>query len=296
MVKPDSIGCNMKVETPLLKQYANFLALMGHRVVETRSTLWIDVRMRIFQPAPPFHLSYIDKDEVRAVFKQTNAITCRWFARDTDSNDGEFAGPTLYIAHGSYDVARLPHSARHQTRRGLERVEVHRQEFTQTVEPLAFVVYSDTVKRLGLFETDAQMLRKWTMWVKAIREAEGVDFWAGWHEGEMVAFAVTVDTPWGKEFVLTRSLQKALGSYPNNALIYTITKDALDRGAPLVSLGLSAYGGEKPGLRHFKMNMGYEAVRLEENQLWHPLVRPFGAFIDPSRLRTLYRFVSRAST
>jgi hypothetical protein len=297
MVEPDPIRGGMNMTSEIGEQYATFLRLMGHRVVQTRSSIWIDIRPRIFQPAPPFNLPHIEKDEARSVLRQTNAIGCRWFARTQASSESEaVTGTTLYLAREPYDVAHLPHSARHQTRRGLERVEVRRQKLDEALEPLAFVVYSDTMKRLGLLGTDAQIGRKWKTWVKAIRESCGLDFWAAWHEGQMVAFAVTIDTPLGKEFVLTRSLQAALSLYPNNALIYTITKDALDHGAPLVSLGLSAFAGEKPGLRHFKINMGYEAVILKENHVWHPLMRPFGPVFNPARLRAMYRLVSRTTS
>lgn len=297
MVKLDPIGGSMNTTAEIEEQYATFLRLMGHRVVQTRSSIWIDIRPRIFQPAPPFNLPHIEKEEARSVLRQTNAIGCRWFARDkAASSNSEVTGATLYLARQPYDVAHLPHNARHQTRRGLERVEVRRQKLDEALEPLAFVVYSDTMKRLGLLGSDAEIGRKWQTWVKAIRESCGLDFWAAWHEGQMVAFAVTIDTPLGKEFVLTRSLQAALSLYPNNALIYTITKDALDRGAPLVSLGLSAYAGEKQGLRHFKINMGYEAVNLKENHVWHPLMRPFGPVFNPARLRKMYRLVSRTTS
>jgi hypothetical protein len=131
--------------------------------------------------------------------------------------------------------------------------------------------------------------------VRVIREARGIEFWTAWSDGKMVAFVVTVDTPWGCEFVLTRSVHMALKLYPNNALIYTVTKRALERGAELVSLGLSSYAGETRGLHNFKVNMGYEAISLAENQAWHPIVRPFRPLLEPDRLRAIYRMVSRAS-
>ncbi len=288
----------MKIENPeRLKEYEEFLRLVGHRVVRTPSSLWVNVRPGVFQPAPPFHLPPIEKDEIRVVFKQTNAIACRWFSRrDGSAVSSGATTPMLYIARGPYDIALLPHNARHQTRRGLERVEVRRQDLDEATEPLAFAVYADTVRRLRLMRTDAQLNHRWQTWVQAIRRARGIEFWSGWHEGHMVAFVVTIQTPWGKEFVLTRSEQRALGLYPNNALIYTVTKQALESGNPLVSLGLSAYGGDKEGLHRFKRNLGFEAVALQENQEWHPLVRPFGPLLKPRRLQSMYRLISRATS
>jgi hypothetical protein len=299
MAAIDPVSREVTVQQPMvnpeiLNHYRDFLLLKGHRVIETPSTLWVDVRPFVFQAAPPFHLPPIGRPEAQMVFKQAPAMACRWFSvRDNQTVNYSREGPILYVARGAYDIMLLPHNARHQTRRGLERVEILKQALDDTAEPLAFAVYADTAKRLGLMRTSRQVRRKWRTWVKVIRESRGIEFWAAWHDKQLVAFAVTVDTPWGKEFVLTRSKGAAMNLYPNNAMIYSITKDSLAAGASLVSLGLSAYSGQTAGLHRFKLNMGFEPIPLEENHCWHLMARPFRSLLTPQRLRGICRFISR---
>jgi hypothetical protein len=108
------------------------------------------------------------------------------------------------------------------------------------------------------------------------------------------AVSVAVRTPWGTEIVLQRSAGVGRGLYPNNALVYEMAKDSLSHGAAVISFGLSAYAGQNIGLDHFKQSMGFQPVRLEEHYTWKPLLRPFAPLLNPERLRSVYRFVSRS--
>ena len=279
----------------LLEQYSEYLRLMGHRVIQTASSLWIDIRPRIFQPAPPFKFNDFYRDELSEVFKASNALACRWFDSKGSSSEASSDEATqfLYLARPPYDLSDLSQNIRHNTRRGLKRVEVRRVAFDDTTERLAYSVYADDVRRLRLMKSEKSICHRWKTWVTAIRKSRGIEFWAAWQGQTIVAFSVIIQTPWGTEFVLNRSLHSALNLYPNNALIYKITRDAFDRGSPVVSLGLSAFAGDIEGLHRFKTNMGFEALPLQEHQTWHPFVRPVSFLLKPQSLRSIYRFISR---
>jgi hypothetical protein len=276
-----------------LSAYSEFLQLKGHRVIQTPSSLWIDVRPSVFQIAPPFDFDHIQQDEANEVFKSKNVLVCRWFSARNGESSQDVGSPMIYIAHPPYDLEHLEQKARNQTRRGLERVEVRKMALDETTERLAYSVYRDNVKRLGLIRGEQQIKAKWQSWVKAITKASCVEFWTAWHERSLVAFTVTVQTELGTELVMQRSAHSALALYPNNALVYTVTRDAFERGSKLVSFGLSSFAGEKEGLHRFKVNMNFKAVTLCEHQLWHPWVRPLSPFLNPQRLRNAYQSLSR---
>ena len=276
-----------------LSAYSDFLRLKGHRVIETPSSLWIDVRPSVFQIAPPFDFDHIQKDDANEVFKSKNVLVCRWFSARNGESNQDVGSTILYVAHPPYDLAHLEQKARNQTRRGLERVEVRKMALDETTERLAFSVYSDNVKRLGLMRSEEQIKAKWRNWVNAITKSSCAEFWTAWHERSLVAFTVTVQTELGTELVMQRSAYSALALYPNNALVYTVTRDAFARGSKLVSFGLSSFGGEKEGLHRFKINMNFKAVSLREHQLWHPWVRPLSGLLNPQRLRNAYQSLSR---
>jgi hypothetical protein len=283
------------MEAALLEQYCEFLHLMGHRVIRTQSALWIDIRPWVFQPAPPFRFADIHHGELNDVFKSGKALACRWFNEPDDlAAKGEAGNATvLYLARQPYDLSRLSKNIRHNTRRGLKRTEVRRVNFDDAMARLAYPIYADDTQRLGLLKGKKRLTQRWATWVKALRGAPGLEFWSAWHETSLVAFSVVIQTPWGTEFVLNRSLHSALNLYPNNALIYSITKGALDGGASVVSLGLSAFTGDIEGLHRFKTSMGFDGFALREQQTWHPVIRPFGPLLKQQRLRDAYRLVTR---
>lgn len=278
-----------------LQQYSDFLRLNGHRVIQTPSSLWIDVRPLVFQTAPPFNFSQIQGDEVDEVFKSNNVLVCRWFSEDRASSEGDRRehGSLLFAAKPPYDLSTLDQKARNQTRRGLERVEVRRVDLDERTERLAYDVYADNVRRLGLFKTEKHIDQRWRTWVNTIRKASCVEFWSAWQDRSLVAFTVAVRTGAETELVLQRSLYSSLRLYPNNALVYTVTKDAFERGSRLVSFGLSAYSGDKEGLHKFKIGMGFKALPLYEHLQWHPWVRPLGPLLNPQRLLSAYQRLSR---
>jgi hypothetical protein len=264
-------------------------------VIQTASAFWIDVRPRVFQTAPPFNFNQINQDEVDEVFASRKVLACRWFSSKGYATTSDYADSCtlLYAAYPPYDLSSLNQKARNQTRRGLERVEVRRIDLDEKAERLAYRVYSDNVRRLKLFRAEEQIDRRWQAWVNTIRKSECVEFWSAWQDQDLLAFTVTVRTALRTEVVLQRSSNSALSLYPNNALVYTVTKDAFDRGSQLVSFGLSAFTGDKGGLHRFKINMGFKAFPLQEHYQWHPWVRNLGPLLSPGRLRHAYQKVSR---
>jgi hypothetical protein len=279
----------------LSSEYFHYLQLSGHRVIQTSSTLWIDVRPGVFQTAPPFPFNQIQSDEVNGVFESRNVLACRWFSMNDDvtTSNSSAEGTTLYAARPHYDLSSLDPKARNKTRRGLERVEVRRVGLDDRTEPLAYDVYADNVRRLGLFKTEKRIEKRWKTWANTIRKASCVEFWSAWQDKSLVAFTLTARTALGTELVMQRSSHSALDLHPNNALIYTVTKDAFERGSPLVSFGLSAFHGDKGGLHRFKIGMGFRAFPLRQHHQWHPWVRPLGPLLNPHRLRNAYLRLSR---
>lgn len=279
----------------LSSEYSDYLQLNGHRVIRTSSTLWIDVRPGVFQTAPPFPFNQIRSDEVEQIFKSRNVLVCRWFSTKDDATTSHSSteSPMLYAAQSPYDLSSLDPKARNKTRRGLERVEVRRVDLDERTERLAYDVYADNVRRLGLFKTEKHINQRWRTWVNTIRKARCVEFWSAWRDRSLVAFTVAARTALGTELVMQRSSHPALDLHPNNALVYTVTKDAFERGSPLVSFGLSAFNGDKAGLHRFKIGMGFKAFPLQEHHQWHPWVRPLGPLLNRQRLLSAYQSLSR---
>src|SRR5262245_56585258 len=89
--------------------YCEFLKLKGHRVVQTSSTVWVDVRRKVFQPAPPFHVQPEQSGEAQDVLREARGIVCRWFTpgRPGGAPNHRTDHAFLYVLHPPYDLARI---------------------------------------------------------------------------------------------------------------------------------------------------------------------------------------------
>jgi len=273
-----------------LADYVEFFRRKGHRTVITASGLWVEVRPFVFQATPPFNFDRNLHQESLQVFRQVGALVCRYFSTE-GANSGAVNGPFVYLLYPPYDLRSLQQKARNQTRRGLERVTIKREHFHEELACLAYPIYKDNILRLGLTKREERVRAWWKRWVNALREGKCLEFWGAWHEGKLVAFSVVAWSPWGPEIVMLRSLASALRLYPNNALVYTIAQDVFRRGASLLSFGLSEFGNIHSGLHHFKVNMGFQPIRIIEQYRWHPALEPISHLLRPQVLRVAYRFL-----
>lgn len=282
---------NQEFAASILK-YKNYLVFLGHIVVSTNTKLWINVRKGVYQLSPPFNPEEIKENDVREFFhKNKSALVLRYFTVGDELNDN--IDTILYISTPPYDFSMLGQKARNQTRRGLERVSIKIESLNGDIEEAAYQVYAEHIRRLNVFNTDEKIRRRWEEWIEALRNSDIKELWCAYDGNEMVAFALVVWTPWGVEIGMQRFKMSASKLYPNNALIYTIANSVFDRGAELLSFGLSRYGGGKKGLDHFKKNMNFKCIPLKENYVWNPVIRPF-LFCIPSRyFHGIYRIWRR---
>jgi|ERR1035437_9113870 hypothetical protein len=276
--------------------YCEFLELLGHRVVQTPSTVWVDVRRKVFQPAPPFHLQPEQAREAAQALRQAGGLVCRWFTPTPPCGTSAQASrhASLYLLRPPYDLGRIQPKARNQTRRGLERVQVRPVKFDGAMERQAFPVYADNVERLGLFEDSEQLKRRWAQWVKALTHSQCAEFWGAWEGDRLAAFSVVVFSPWGAEIVCQRSLASHLNDYPNNALVFNIATSIFQRGVDVLSYGLAEFSSTEGGLDHFKKGMAFEELSLKEHFSWHPALCFLNVVLTPDCVHAVARFVRRA--
>ena len=118
--------------------------------------------------------------------------------------------------------------------------------------------------------------------------------WCAYKKEELVAFSLLVFTPWGPEIAMQRLNITHSKLYPNNALVYELSKSVFQRGAKSLSFGLNKFGAtNSSGLDHFKENMNFKYVGIKEFYIWNPWINPiFKIFnINPKKLGPLHRFL-----
>lgn len=267
------------------ESFACFLSAIGHRVVQTSSSYWYDASRFCFLSFPSHQLLTPSPEELRQVWRQGRCWGVRF--------PGPIAGPgrasyQIVCDDRTYDIDQLSANLRSKVRRGLRRCEVGPIPLADLAER-GLAADRDTLARQGrpVRLSSAAWPRYWA----AAAQTPGMEGWAACVGGAVAAFLVTVQFGDSVEFLLARSRSDHLDAYPNNALIFHVTREMLvTRGVREITFGLESLEPVGP-LDQFKFGMGFRKRPIRQRVVFHPVMR---ALIRPQMLRTaVYRWADR---
>lgn len=233
--------------------FITLLERSGRRVLRSESAGWYEAQPHVYQSIP-FHAEVtVDDAERRRLFRSG-----AWVLRHPCP--AEVGSPTYRFSctDRTYDLSGLSTTARRATRRGLERCTVRRIPFAELAPAGAVSLSRNTLERQGRAvpdDHDRSSLRLFA----AGETVDGAECWAAFVGTELAAYIIAVTV--GDCFCLPflRSSTGHLAEYPNNALVFTVTRAAMDRpGITETSWGLESLLPGLTGLDRFKQGMGFE--------------------------------------
>jgi hypothetical protein len=257
------------------EQYAEFLRKLEFKVVRTASSFWYTRASKFFFQNIPFHRSISpDKEEMRDFFRQSGAFAARYLT----AGDVRDADKSIWICnHKDFDLSYVHKHARRGVRRGLERCEIRKLEFSWLEKP-GMPLIKDTLMRQNRQESSVTD-EEWNRFCSAAQSYEDVQAWAAFADGELASFiilSIIEDCAYILEnYSATRFLSRY---YPNNALTYAVTCEMLhERGLAAINHGLEPFE-DLNSLSEFKIKMGYQrkdlVQRLEVRPAYRLLVNP----------------------
>jgi hypothetical protein len=268
--------------------FAGFLTRTGHRVLRAAGVYWYDASPGFFLSLPSHRLLRPREEELRALFRHQPCAGVR-FSAPLDG-PGKLSYQ-IVCDDREYGLERLSANVRSKVRRGLRRSEVATLPFS-AIAAQGITADRDTLARQGRgvrLEGAA-----WDRFWAAAEATPGMEGWGAFVGGELAAFLVSVQLEDCVEFLLARSRSDRLDAYPNNALVFEVTRTMLkDRGVRQVTFGLESLEPVGP-LDQFKFGMGFRAAALRQRVVFHPVL---GALLAPARVRAvLRRWAERGST
>lgn len=248
--------------------FARFLARTGHRVVRSASTSWSEVNRGFFMSVPSHRLLVPPPEEIHFVFRHQPCAGVR-FPSPLDA-PGKLSFQIECDTRG-YDLSSLSANARSKVRRGLRRCNVASADFA-IIAAEGIAADRDTLRRQGraVKLAGAQWQRFW----EAAAQTPGMEGWAAYVGSKMAAFLVSMQFGDGTvDFMLSRSCEECLSSYPNNALIFEVAREMLvSRRVARITFGIESL--EPVGqLDQFKFAMGFKASPLRQRVVFHPVLR-----------------------
>jgi hypothetical protein len=244
---------------------ARFFERLGHRVVRTPALNWYDVYRGFYLGFPHHRLVEPRAADLRPVFRRFPA-GLRYFSPADAPGRLSYA---LTIRDRGYDLDRLSANNRSKVRRGLARCTIERLPPAE-VRKHGRGINDDTLRRIRLQER-----YPWEQyWDAAERSSDCVEVWGARVDGVLAAYLVAVRVDRCCEILIARSTSEMLKFYPNNALLFTVVRDMVQRpDVDVVFFGVQALD-RADGTDAFKQSLGFEKTPIRQRVVFHPLLRP----------------------
>lgn len=250
------------------EQFAQFFARQGYGTLKTESARWYKIHPFCWQSIPYHKVAEPSAAEIRRLFFKHFSLLIRFFS---ESRHGTLPGHIWVCDCRDYDFAALETKTRNQVRRGLEKNEIERFDFAFLAKA-GWELIRDTAGRQAR-NADFADQPEWERYCAAAAGIQDFEAWGAFWHGRLAAFLVGANVA-GYYYILHQASRTAdLKNYPNNALIYLVTKLKMsDPEIQVVSYGLDSIE-DTPGLRNFKQRMGFYRRPLNQKILINPLMR-----------------------
>ncbi len=251
------------------QEFADFFRRQGHRVIADSSSMWTSGHTWVYVRIPYHDNTALTEDYLDGLFRGRRCLAVRFAApiRPMAARHGIFV-----CREREYGLPALNSKSRNQTRRGLENCAVRQVRPCELAGP-RYGLVAETLARQnrsisGYSESD------WHRLASAADKTPGFEAWIAEVEGRTVSMALTANIEGVYSILHQYSLSGSLNLYPNNALIFELTRTALHRPDVLfVSYGLRSLE-DTAGLDRFKLHMGYGEEAWTQEVVFHPLAKP----------------------
>lgn len=255
----------MKSET-----LAEFYKLQGHKIYKSESSTWYDAQPGFYFNIPYHRLITPNKEELNKILWDIPCIALRYFTTV------DCVGKSSYMivcSDKNYDITSVDAKyARRQTRRGLENFQIRQLEFTDLVAHNRLNI--DTLIRQGR-KPSVWTEARWNRYCMSASGLYGMEAWGAYNGINLAAFIIAYQMDDYFEILHHSSATEYLHLYPNNALVYSVTKQKLSSN----EVNHVSYGPQSldapDSLETFKFRMGYEKLPMKQGIIFHPLVSPF---------------------
>jgi hypothetical protein len=233
--------------------YASLLERSGHRVVRTASAWWYEAHPHWFLSIP-FHTELNPSAAELAEVFDGGA----WVIRLSCPISIGTASYRSACDDPGYSLSTLSSTARRATRRGLESCTVRRLPFAELESRGGLGLSRSTFVRQHR-KVPADHDQYWRRHFAAAGRSDTAECWGAFAGENLVAFLIAITIDDCVYLPVLKSSSEHLSEYPNNALVYSLTRDALSRPAITeVSWGLESLLPDLAGLERFKRGMGFE--------------------------------------
>lgn len=265
------------------ENFGEFLSRQGHRVIKTESCYWYDAQPGFFFYFPYHRLITPGKEEFKRLFLKGFCLGMRFF---TPTNSYGKESYLIKCSHKDYDITSVDAKyARRQTRRGLEQFEIKKLDFNSLASQGIPAVY-DTMSRQGR-DPGIWNKKRWHQYCSAAEGLDGFEAWGAFQDDQLAAFILGFQMEDHFTILHHSSVTEYLRLYPNNALVFYLTKLKLQTaGVNHVFYGPESLDAPS-SLDQFKFRMGFEKIFIKQRIVFSPVLKPFVNRISYKLVQTI---------
>jgi hypothetical protein len=251
-------------------ELARFFLAVGHRVIETQSCYWYNSQPFLYKSLPVHRFVDPSSTELARVLMTGPALAVRF--PKAPNHVGPRGG--LYVtSNRNYDLPSLSQNVRSRTRRGLARCRIQQIQFEYLAQHGYALSADTTMRQMGKLPNTSEAY--WHRFCDKTRCSRDFEAWGAFVGDRLATFLVGMLVEDCYYIYLQKSASDLLKYYPNNALLFTVTKAKL--ACPEVSFVLHGHKALAvgKGLDYYRTSMGFEVRPFRDQVVFNPLVKPF---------------------
>lgn len=268
------------------ENFAEWVRRLGHRVVRTESSYWVNAESHIFQAFPYHWVISPSEKELHDLIKSEGVLALR-YSTPLDAPQG-CASYHVALDDPGYSLETLDKRSRQNVRHGLKNCTVQPISFERLAED-GWLLELDTEDRQKRHSSHTR--EEWHRRCLAAADIPGFEAWGALVDGALVASLLTFQMGDCCEMLSQQSHRKCLRQRVNNALTYTVTREMMQRPG-IRSVFYTIQSLDAPAsVDEFKIRMGYRAIPLRQRVVFHPWVAPFAnptSYLALKHLRRIF--------
>jgi hypothetical protein len=235
-------------------QYAEYCRLIGYKVIETPSGVWIGPTRGFFNRVPLYETEPPSEKELYALFRRQPIVGVHYALEPSCRGK---ASHVYLVRDRDYDLENLYRKQRTSVSRGLEDCQVRQMSFDE-LHFRGMPLNVDTLTRQRRSDPTFADTDQWARFCQAGERVDGAQAWGAFVNGELAAYVVLFRIASVVSILYQNSRTNLMKLHPNPALIFTVTQTMMRiPGIDSVYYG-PGWLNTSQGLNAFKRHMGFD--------------------------------------
>jgi len=251
--------------------FTEWLRIRGYNIVRTNTSLWYDPGFRVYQAIPYHWIIDPQQEELDDLLSMQKAIALR-YSTPLEAPVGKISYHVI-VKGQNFNIKSISNrKARQDIKRGLKYADIYQISFSRLAAE-GWNLRSKVLTRQGRQGYETQI--EWELLCRSAASFPGFEAWGAIHKGELISSLLAFICDDCYTLIYQQSSPEHFKSGVNNAIIYTVIKQALER-SEISQVFISLHSLDAPSsVDAFKFRMGFNALPVRQRVVFNSKLQPF---------------------